>query len=59
VFTLREQGNDLTEVTWTMTGPRTLAVRAMGVFTSMDKLVGGDFEKGLSRLKDVVERSPS
>jgi hypothetical protein len=59
VFTLREQGNDLTEVTWTMTGPRTLAVRAMGAFTSMDKLVGGDFEKGLARLKDVVERPPS
>jgi hypothetical protein len=59
VFTLREQGNDLTEVTWSMTGPRTLAVRAMGVFTSMDKLVGGDFEKGLARLKGVVERPPS
>ena len=28
----------------------------MGLFTSMDKLVGGDFEKGLARLKDVAER---
>jgi hypothetical protein len=27
----------------------------MGLFTSMDKLVGKDFEKGLTRLKAVVE----
>lgn len=44
-----------TRVTWTMAGPRTLAIRMMGLFTSMDKLVGGDFEKGLARLKSVVE----
>jgi hypothetical protein len=25
------------------------------VFTSMDKLVGGDFEKGLTRLRTVTE----
>jgi hypothetical protein len=29
----------------------------MGLFTSMDKLVGGDFEKGLGRLATLVERS--
>ena len=38
-----------------MTGPKTLAVRAMGVFRSMDKMVGPDFEKGLGRLRVVVE----
>ena len=48
---------DGTRVTWTMAGPRTLAVKVMGIFTSMDKLVGKDFEKGLSRLKAVAERS--
>ena len=31
----------------------------MGLFTSMDKLVGGDFEKGLGRLKAVAEGSPA
>jgi uncharacterized protein YndB with AHSA1/START domain len=46
---------DGTRVTWTMAGPRTLALRVMGLFTSMDTLVGGDFEKGLSRLKTVSE----
>ena len=40
-----------------MAGPRTLAVKVMGIFTSMDKLVGKDFEKGLARLKAVAEQS--
>ena len=53
-FTLEPQDAG-TRVTWTMTGPKTLAARMMGVFTSMDKLVGGDFEKGLARLRGVVE----
>ena len=44
-----------TRVSWTMTGERTLGLKVMGIFTSMDKLVGGDFEKGLSRLKSVAE----
>jgi hypothetical protein len=43
-------------VTWTMTGPRTLMVKVMGVFTSMDKMIGPDFEKGLARLKAVAEK---
>jgi len=55
-FTFAPEGA-ATRVTWTMAGPRTLMVRLMGLFTSMDKLVGGDFEKGLGRLKSVVEAS--
>ena len=46
-----------TRVTWTLEGPVTLMTRVMGVFTSMDKLVGPDFEKGLQRLKAVAESS--
>lgn len=48
-----------TRVTWTLQGPTTLMTRVMGVFTSMDKLVGPDFEKGLQRLKAVAESSNS
>lgn len=48
-----------TRVTWTLEGPMTLMTRVMGVFTSMDKLVGPDFEKGLQRLKAVAESSSS
>jgi uncharacterized protein YndB with AHSA1/START domain len=39
-----------THVTWRMVGPKTLMTRVMGIFSSMDKLVGKDFETGLDRL---------
>lgn len=42
-------------VTWTMTGQKTAMTKVMGIFKSMDSLVGPDFEKGLARLKSVVE----
>ena len=53
-FNLKPQG-DTTKVTWTMTGPKTLMTRVMGVFKSMDKMVGPDFEKGLTQLKGASE----
>lgn len=53
-FNLEPQG-DATEVTWTMTGPKTLMTRVMGVFKSMDKMVGPDFERGLTQLKGATE----
>lgn len=53
-FLLRaEDGGTL--VTWRMTGEKTLATRMMGVFTSMDKMIGPDFEKGLDRLRRDAE----
>ncbi len=45
-----------TQVTWTMTGKKTLMTKVMGVFKSMDAMVGPDFEKGLARLKAVCEQ---
>ncbi len=48
-----------TRVTWTMTGPMTLMTRIMGIFKSMDKMIGPDFEKGLARLKTVAEQHGS
>ena len=54
-FTFAPEG-DGARVTWTMAGPRTLGLKIMGIFTSMDKLVGPDFEKGLSRLKALAEQ---
>jgi len=44
-------------VTWSMTGRKTLMTRVMGVFVSMDKLLGKDFERGLARLKATAEQS--
>lgn len=45
-----------TRVVWSMTSPQNLMSRVMGVFVNMDKFLGGDFEKGLAKLKAVVER---
>jgi|SRR6187402_2156508 len=46
-----------TRVTWTMTGPMTFVSKVMCVFMSMDKMVGGDFERGLANIKGVAEGS--
>jgi hypothetical protein len=40
-----------------MTGKKTLMTKVMGVFKSMDDLLGPDFEKGLARLKATAETS--
>jgi hypothetical protein len=53
-FALHQDG-DSTQVTWTMTGAKTFMSKVMGIFMSMDKLVGRDFERGLAQLKTVVE----
>jgi uncharacterized protein YndB with AHSA1/START domain len=44
-----------TAVTWRMVGPKTLMTKLMGIFKSMDKMIGPDFEKGLARLKAAAE----
>jgi hypothetical protein len=44
-----------TVVTWSMTGKSTLMGKAFGLVMNMDKLIGADFEKGLTRLKLVSE----
>jgi len=55
-FDLVERDGD-TNVTWRMVGPKTFMTRFMGVFMSMDKMVGKDFEKGLARLRDAATAS--
>lgn len=46
-----------TVVTWNMSGTNDFMAKAFSLFVSMDKLVGGDFEKGLAQLKSVSEQS--
>ncbi len=47
---------DATAVTWRMSGEKTFMVKVMGIFgRNMDKMVGPDFEKGLSKLKRLSE----
>ena len=53
-FAIRPAGAG-SHVTWSLTGQKTLMTKVMGLVKSMDSLIGPDFEKGLSRLKAVVE----
>jgi hypothetical protein len=38
-----------------MTGKKTVMTKVMGVFRSMDAMLGPDFERGLARLKSAAE----
>lgn len=50
----------MTKVTWSMTMPIAFPMRAMCVMMGgMDKMIGKDFEKGLTKLKTLVESNPT
>jgi Polyketide cyclase / dehydrase and lipid transport len=53
-FTFKENGSQ-TAVTWTMSGEKDFTSKAFCLFMDMDKMVGGDFEKGLTSMKSIVE----
>jgi hypothetical protein len=55
VFAFDTKG-DTTTVTWTMNGPMAFPTKIMSVFSSMDGLIGKDFEKGLANMKAVAEK---
>jgi hypothetical protein len=54
-FTFKPEGQQ-TQVSWTMSGQRGFMGKLVCCFMHMDKMVGGDFEKGLASMKDVVEK---
>ena len=54
-YTLAVQG-DTTTVTWAMFGPNAYINKLMGVFISMDSMIGKDFELGLRQLKAAAEK---
>ncbi len=54
---LVEAAGDKTVVTWRVTGQNNFLGRMMCVFIDMDKMMGTLFDKGLSKLKTVVEKS--
>jgi Polyketide cyclase / dehydrase and lipid transport len=53
-FTFKPEGNQ-TAVTWSMYGKNNFMAKAMGLVINCDKMVGGDFERGLVNLKSIVE----
>ena len=55
VFTLEPRG-ETTLVTWAVHGAVPFLAKILHVFVNMDKMVGGEFRKGLVNLKTIVER---
>jgi uncharacterized protein YndB with AHSA1/START domain len=53
-FTFRPEGQR-TVVTWSMSGENSFPARAIHLFMDMDKMIGGNFEKGLAEMKAVAE----
>ncbi len=53
-FTFKPTGNQ-TAVTWSMTGEKNFMAKAIHLFMNMDKMIGGQFEKGLAQIKSLVE----
>lgn len=54
-FTLSAAG-DSTKVTWSLDDKQKFIVKVIGIFMNMDKMIGGDFETGLARLKVTAEK---
>jgi uncharacterized protein YndB with AHSA1/START domain len=64
VFALQPQAQGInqgtnvsTDVTWSMTGALPYVAKVFCVFVSMDRMIGGEFEKGLADLKAMAEKS--
>jgi len=56
-FTFKPEG-ERTAVTWSLDGRNNFTAKAMGLVMNIDKMIGGDFEKGLAQMKSVVEVGP-
>lgn len=59
-FTLKQKYKEEkpgTDLTWSMEGPNPFMCKVMQVFIDMDKMCGADFEKGLSKLKKLAEKT--
>jgi len=55
VFAIAPQGVKAATITWAMDGNNNFVGKIMSVFMHMDKMIGGDFEKGLAALKIIAE----
>jgi hypothetical protein len=56
-FAFKPEGNQ-TAVTWSMSGENNFMAKAIHLFMNMDKMIGGQFEKGLASIKSIVETAP-
>jgi hypothetical protein len=58
-FILTPEG-DKTKVTWNMSGTQPNFVgKVICFFMNMDKMIGADYEKGLTSIQEIVEKKPA
>lgn len=55
VYTFTQNGA-ATTLSWAMDGPTLFVAKVMGIFISMDRMIGKDFEVGLANLKKLAEK---
>ena len=53
-FTFKPEANE-TMTTWSMFGEKNFMAKAIHLFISMEKMIGGQFEKGLADMKVAAE----
>jgi hypothetical protein len=53
-FSFKLEGSQ-TDVTWSMSGKNNFMGKAFGLIMNCDKMIGGDFEKGLAAMKSIAE----
>lgn len=56
---LIEKAEDGTKVSWGFSGESPFPWNAFSLFMDMDAMLGADFERGLNKLKKVVESTPA
>jgi uncharacterized protein YndB with AHSA1/START domain len=54
-FTMQPQGG-ATNISWVMHGPARFMSKVMQVFMNFDRMIGKDFETGLTNLKAISEK---
>jgi carbon monoxide dehydrogenase subunit G len=55
IFSLEPAGGG-TRVTWVMKGEKVFVTKVMGLFLSMDRMIGPSFDRGLADLKTQTEK---
>jgi hypothetical protein len=56
VFALQPQSGG-TNVSWAMSGEYNFITKVVGLLFNMDRMIGGEFDKGLADLKAMAEKS--
>ncbi|MBL9124794.1 MAG: SRPBCC family protein [Planctomycetaceae bacterium] len=56
-FVLESPGHRQTSVTWAMSGRRNFMMKLFHLLMNVDKMLGKQFDQGLSQLKEVAERA--